>query len=120
MKKALLCLLSFVLLLNFAACSNGKKAKSYYSDEAVKSADEAIELIDDFMENKIGASYAGEKIIKIGDDLKEIWGTFNTTLGIKISAAGRYVSFYGIFPSEELKENIKESRDSIYNSVYGE
>ena len=118
MKRAVCLVLALAMFFTVGCGATQAKEpvpKSIYSDQAVSGMKKAIETLDAVLAFDMSPEDAEEKLDMIADALSKSSDTMDNVAGLAISNAAFYLDdlFYDA-------EKIKERRDGLYDSLYGE
>lgn len=114
-----------VLVMLLSACSGEPKPDDRYSENTVTAMKAAIETLDDFLSYNLTAEEASEKLDRIANTMDQsdlnarIAETSISTASTLVGICGRYADWGDSDKASEAMKDVKESRDSLYNSLYG-
>lgn len=126
MKRLVCFVLCIVLVLPMTAC--GKQYSEFYrnSPDAASLMEDAIELLDMCINKEISAEECAEQLQTMGelnrggDDII----ISSTALRISIAGSGIDTALLGVRIGSktmiDVKNTVKEERESLYNDLYGE
>lgn len=116
MKRVVIFLLVAVMVFGMVGCGE-PKPNDKYSEETVAAMEAAIETLDSFLSYDLDADEAEEKLERIYKSI-DTSDTYGKVASTYVHSAKVSVGIYGRQDNSENWQDVKDSRDKLYDKLY--
>lgn len=117
MKKFVALMLAVLMVVGMVGCSNDPKPKSYLTENAIEIGENALDLIDEFLDGTMDAKTVATKIEILSNRLdKEI--SYEFYLQSHLDIIHLYLVEYDMTYTTVTRNDISEKRADLYDFLY--